>query len=398
MAILSDTKARAIKPGDKTLPHGGVTGLTLHPSETKGRGKWVFRYVSPTTHKRRNKGLGPYPEVGIAEAGKIAQELRALLAQGVDPLAAEEALPEAQPTPTFREAAELLHADLKPGWRNAKHSAQWINTLEKFAYPTLGSMPLDTIEPRHIADALRSIWLEKAETASRVKQRLHAVMAWGWAHGHNQSNPVDVVTHLLPQQPGKTARTQRQPAMPWQALPKFYADHFKARKAYDATRSTLLFLILTAARSGEVRGMTWSEVDLKQKLWVIPAERMKAKVQHRVPLSDAAIEILRGQQGLHKELVFPSPRDAIVLSDMVLTSFLRRIQAISDVEGRVATAHGFRSSFRDWCSENGFARDLAERALAHTVENKVEAAYHRTDLLEQRRPMMEAWALFITGE
>ena len=154
---------------------------------------------------------------------------------------------------------------------------------------------------------------------------------------------------------------------------------------------------MTAARSSEVRGMTWSEVDLKQKLWVIPPDRMKTKVQHCVPLSDVAIEILRRQMGLHQELVFPSPRDAVVLSDMVLTAYLWRVRVISDMEGQVATAHGFRSSFRDWCSENGFARDLAERALAHTVENKVEAAYHRTDLLEQRRPMMNAWAAFITG-
>jgi integrase len=133
----------------------------------------------------------------------------------------------------------------------------------KFAFPTLELMSLNTIEPRHIADVLRPIWLEKAETASRVKQRLHAVMAWGWAHGHNQANPVDVVTHLLPQQPGKSVRTQRQPAMPWQVLPKFYADHLKERAQYDATRNVLLFLILTASRSGEVRGMTWSEVDLR---------------------------------------------------------------------------------------------------------------------------------------
>ncbi|WP_089083518.1 tyrosine-type recombinase/integrase [Aquitalea magnusonii] len=209
-----------------------------------------------------------------------------------------------------------------------------------------------------------------------------------------------MLTHIfgdLPHQQSKAIRTQRQPAMPWQDLPQFYVDHFKARKTYDITRSTLLFLILTAARSGEVRGMTWSEVDLKAKVWVIPPDRMKAKVQHRVPLSDVAIEILRHQIGLHQELVFPSPLDSVVLSDMVLTAYLRRVRAPSDVEGRVATAHEFRSSFRDWCSENGFARDLAERALAHTVENKVEAAYHRTDLLEQRRPMMDAWASFITG-
>ena len=395
MAILSDTKARSIKPGDKALPHGGVTGLTLHPSETKGKGKWVFRYVSPVSHKRRNKGLGSYPEVGVAEAGKNAQELRALLAQGLDPLDEDRRVDLAPAIPTFIEAAERLYSDLRPGWKNDKHAAQWITTLQRFAFPVIGMLPLNVIEPRHIADVLRPIWLDKVETATRVKQRLHAVMAWGWAHGHNHANPVDVVTHLLPQLPGKAIRVQRQPAMPWRALPDFYANHLKSSGRYDVTRASLLFLILTASRSGEVRGMTWDEVDLGAKIWIIPASRMKANLMHRVPLSDAAIEILKMQHGFHEQLVFPSPRNSSPLSDMVLTAFLRRVKAESDTEGRVATAHGFRSSFRDWCSESGFSRDLAERALAHTVENKVEAAYHRTDLVEQRRPMMEAWANFI---
>ncbi|WP_258537683.1 tyrosine-type recombinase/integrase [Pandoraea pnomenusa] len=144
--------------------------------------------------------------------------------------------------------------------------------------------------------------------------------------------------------------------------------------------------------------MTWAEVDFVNSIWSIPADRMKAKQPHRVPLSDHAIHVLRGQQGLHETLVFPSPRDQVALSDMALTTFLRRVGARSDTPGRVATAHGFRSSFRDWCSETGYPRDLAERALAHAVQNKVEAAYHRTDLLEQRRPMMSAWANFIIGE
>ncbi|MGL6453226.1 tyrosine-type recombinase/integrase, partial [Aeromonas veronii] len=166
---------------------------------------------------------------------------------------------------------------------------------------------------------------------------------------------------------------------------------------YDVTRLMLEFLILTACRSGEVRAMKWSEVDLEAKIWTLPAERMKAKQMHRVPLSLRAVEILMGLQGLHDELVFPSPRDQVPLSDMVLTTFLRRVKAPSSTLGRLATAHGFRSSFRDWCSEHGYARDLAERALAHTVQNKVEAAYHRTDLLGQRRPMMDAWAEFVVG-
>ncbi|MCG9115321.1 site-specific integrase [Laribacter hongkongensis] len=220
-------------------------------------------------------------------------------------------------------------------------------------------------------------------------------MAWGWAHGHCAANPVDAVGFLLPQQPGKAVRTEHQPAMPWRDIPAFVAEHLAGAARFDTTRAMLEFLILTAARSGEVRGMTWNEVDFDASVWTVPADRMKARLPHRIPLSDRAVEILRSQEGLHEELVFPSPRAQTILSDMVLTSFLRRVNAASSTPGRVATAHGFRSSFRDWCSEQGYPRDLAERALAHTVANKVEAAYHRTDLLEQRREMMQCWSDFL---
>lgn len=394
MALLTDTKARSIKPESAPLAHGGITGLALHPSPRhKGQGKWVLRYVSPVTGKRRNAGLGSFPDIGIAEAAKQARSMREQLANGQDPLElkANEAIKPRMPN--LREAAELLHKELTPGWKNAKHAQQWINTLTDYAFPLIGAMPLDQIQPRHIADVLRPIWLEKAETAGRVKQRLHAVMAWGWAHGYCQSNPVDVVGHLLPLQPGKTVRTQHQPAMPWTLIPAFVADHLP--QSSEVSRQLLAFVILTAARSGEVRHMTWDEVGLDAKLWTVPAERMKAKLSHRVPLSKQAVALLKRQRGLHHTYVFPSVRKGAPLSDMVLTAFLRREKAVSDVPGRVATAHGFRSSFRDWCSEKGYARDLAERALAHTVQNKVEAAYHRTDLLEQRRPLMQAWADFI---
>lgn len=395
MATLTDIKARNIKPDSGILPHGGVTGLALHPSNTKGYGKWVLRFVSPVTGKRRNAGLGTYPEVGIAEAAKQALQMRDQISSKIDPLDEKNRTANIPKTPTFQAAAEILHAELLPGWKNAKHGQQWLNTLTQYAFPIIGTLPLDQIQPRHIADALRPIWLEKAETASRLKQRLHAIMAWGWAHDHCKSNPVDVVQHLLPQQPGKSVRTQHQPAMPWQDIPAFFAEHLRRASRYDVTRAMLEFLILTATRSGEVRGMKWPEVDLGNAIWTIPPERMKAKLQHRVPLSKRAVEILTTQQGRHDDLVFPSPRDQVELSDMVLTSFLRRIEAHSDTPGRVATAHGFRSSFRDWCSEQGYPRDLAERSLAHMVQNKVEAAYHRTDLLEQRRPMMAAWGDFV---
>lgn len=399
MALLTDTKARSVKPGGPPIAHGGVTGLALHPSPNhKGQGKWVLRYVSPVTGKRRNAGLGSYPDISIAAASQQGRVMREQIAHGHDPLeirANEAAKPR---MPLLREAAEILHKELSPGWKNPKHAQQWINTLTEYAFPEIGSLPLDQIQPRHIADVLRPIWLEKAETAGRVKQRLHAVMAWGWAHGYCQSNPVDVVGHLLPLQPGKAIRTQHQPAMPWKMLPEFFKAHLptlEPPQRPDVACQVLKFLILTACRSGEARYMTWDEVDVRAKVWTLPAERMKAKQIHRVPLSKQALAVLKQQQGQHDTLVFPSVRDRAPLSDMALTALLRRVKAVSDVSGRTATAHGFRSSFRDWCSEKGYARDLAERALAHAVQNKVEAAYHRTDLLEQRRPLMQAWADFV---
>nr|WP_314710784.1 tyrosine-type recombinase/integrase [uncultured Comamonas sp.] len=397
MAVITDAKARNIKPDSAAIPHGGVTGLALHPTKTKGRGKWVLRYVSPVNGKRRNAGLGSYPEIGIAEVAKRATAMRVTLAEGKDPLAEKALEEEAVKAPTFQEAAEILHKDLLPGWKNPKHGQQWINTLTEYVFPKLGAKLLAEIQPADVADALKPIWLEKAETASRVKQRIHTVMAWGWAHGHCQSNPVDVVTHLLPQQPGKAVRTQHHPAMPWGLIPAFVQKNLRTKGRVDVTRQLLEFVILTACRSGEARGMTWSEVDWKNAVWTVPAERMKAKLTHRVPLSPRAMEILQQQRGQHESLVFPSVRVRGELSDMAITSLLRRLNVESDVPGRVATAHGFRSSFRDWCSEHGYSRDLAERSLAHTIKDKVEAAYHRTDLLEQRRELMNAWATFVVG-
>lgn len=396
MALLTDTKARSIKPSDAPAAHGGVPGLVLHPSAShKGRGKWVLRYVSPVTKKRRNAGLGSYPGVGVAEAARLARVMREQISHGQDPLqvrATEAAKPR---IPSLREAAEALHKQLVPGWKNAKHGQQWINTLKEYAFPLIGDQPLDQVQPNHIAEVLRPFWLVKPETAGRVKQRLRAVMAWGWAHGYCSSNPVDVVSHLLPVQVGKTVRTQHQPAMPWPLIPDFAVTHLPVPQCPEVGRQVLAFLILTAARSGEVRNMTWDEVDLDTGVWTVPAARMKAKQIHRVPLSEQAMAILEHQRIQHENLVFPSLRGRAPLSDMALTALLRRVKATSDVAGRAATAHGFRSSFRDWCSEKGYPRDLAERSLAHVLSNKVEAAYHRTDLLEQRRPLMQAWADFV---
>ncbi|WP_272575151.1 tyrosine-type recombinase/integrase [Providencia sp. PROV273] len=395
MPLLTNTKAKNIQPEDKPLPHGGITGLTLHPSSTKGRGKWVLRYMSPVTQKRRNAGLGSYPEITISEAANLASTMREQIIKGIDPLEFKKSISEKPTIPSFEYAARKLHTELLPGWKNEKHGKQWITTLEQYVFPFIGSTTLDALTPADIANALRPIWLTRSETASRVKQRIHAVMQWAWAHGYCTANPVDVVSHLLPQQISVSVRTEHQPAMPWKSLPLYITTYVSTEERYNVTRVLLLFVILTASRSGEARAMRWEEIDFQQRIWTIPADRMKAGMQHRVPLSHQAMSLLHNLRGLHDELVFPSPRKQIVLSDMVLTAFLRRTKAPSDNPNRVATAHGFRSTFRDWCSEHSYPRDLAERALAHTVKNKVEAAYHRTDLLEQRRPMMQAWADYL---
>lgn len=365
----------------------GVTGLTLKPSTASGRGKWNLRYVSPVTGKRRDMGMGVYPDVSVADALRLGQEARELIAGGDDPVMVRRAQ---SAVPTFEQAARRRWENIRDSFRNAKHRMDWIASLERHAFPTLGDVRVDKITPRQIADTLRPIWLKTPETASRVKQRCHNVMAACWAEGYIQANPVDVVGHLLSDQP---TRNNHQPAMPWKLVPAFVQEHLRWEPVLGS-RAALLFLILTAARSGEVRGMTWAEVDVEARLWTVPAERMKAHREHRVPLSDAAMALL-GAQG-DDELVFPSLRGKM-LSDMALTSLLRKTGATSDVPGRTATAHGFRSSFRDWAADHGYQSDLAERALAHTIGNKVRAAYERTDQLEARVAMMEQWAAHVMG-
>ena len=389
---LTDKAAKALNPGDKPVSDGKVTGLILTP--TAGGAKWTLRFTSPVTGKRREAGLGTYPETSIADARDKATAMRRHLDAGKDPIDERDREREtariAAAALTFEKAARTLHEELKPGWKNVKHADDWIRSLEAYVFPKFGHKKIDAITPADCADALRPIWLEKAETASRTRQRMHAVMQWAWAHGHIAANPVSVVDHLLPKQ---NAKVEHQPAMPWRDIPAFVKTCLADIEATESTRAAMLIAILTAARSGEIRGATWDEFNLKTGVWTVPGERMKAKEPHRVPLPEPALTLLKAlkQQALHETLVFPSPREK-VLSDMTLTAFLRRVKAKSDTPGRTATLHGFRSSFRDFCSEHGYARDLAERALAHTVANKVEAAYHRTDLLEQRRPMMEVWA------
>ena len=401
MANLTDLKAKNIKPEDRPLSDGTVPGLRLEPGLAKGRGKWTLRFVSPTTGKRRDMGLSTYPDVSVADARKLALSARDLVRLGIDPIDDRAAKKQAQFAQsriyTFQEAAEVVHANLKDGWSSTRHGENWISSLEMYVFPTLGRRKVSELKAKDFANTLRPIWIKKADTASRIKQRCSVIMDWCVAEDIIEGNPVSVVDKLLSKQPGARERVQHQPSVPWRDVSALVKDVLHKGKR-NLSKSMLEFLILTAARSGEVRAMTWEEVDFETATWTVPAARMKAKLDHRVPLSGRAMEILEHQK---KEtggsgIVFPSVRGKIP-SDAILSKFLRDHSVKSSDPGRTATAHGFRSSFRDWASENGYSRDLAERALAHTINNATEAAYHRTDLLDQRRVMMEAWSNHVIG-
>lgn len=383
--VLTDLKARKAASGGKPLPDGTVVGLRLEPGTLRGHGKWILRFVSPVTKRRRDMGLGVYPDVGIADAREKGTAARRLIAKGIDPIEARGATTRAM---TFEQAARRVHMEQAPGWKNAKHADQWLTTLRDHVFSVLGDESVTSLTPAKFAEALRPMWLAKPETAMRVKQRCRTVMSWCWAQGLVNGNPVDVVHHLLPPQPGKRERVQHRPAMPWRDIPAFMQEI----SGLGALQLVVEFIILTAARSGEVRAMTWAEIDLNARIWTIPSSHMKAKVTHRIPLSTRATVILM-ESPRRAGLVFPSPSSDGMLRDAALMKVLHRYTPCG-----AATIHGFRSSFRDWASENGYPRDLAERALAHTIASQSEAAYHRTDLLEQRRPMMESWASFVHGD
>lgn len=327
MTNLTDLKAKSIKPGDRNIPDGTIIGMRLEAGKAKGQGKWILRYVSPETTKRRDMGLGIYPAVSITEARKAASAARELIRYGKDPIEARrndklEYKVNTQAL-TFEQAARMVHEDMKPAWKNPKHAAQWITTLEMHVFPKIGPRKVKDLKAKDFANALTIIWIEKPETALRVKQRCSVVMDWCVAHEMCEANPVSVVAKLLPKQPAVRERVVHQPSMAWSEVPEFVESELRNGQII-LSKLMLEFLILTAARSGEVRAMAWDEVDLDKAVWTVPATRMKAKVEHRVPLSVRAVEILQAQldQAAHPTLVFPSIRGKVP-SDMILTKFLR---------------------------------------------------------------------------
>ena len=385
-------------------PVGGVAGLMLQVKDS-GAKSWVLRYATGATSTsktgkvyptRRDLGLGAFPEVGLADARERAREEREKLRQGIDPIverqAARDALRAAQGKGmTFDEAARRFLATKTREFRNPKHAAQWGSTLERYAAPVIGPLPVDRIELAHIVEILTrdDLWNTKTETAKRLRGRIEAVLDWATVSGHRTGdNPAQWKGRLdkvLPA-PGKIAKVTHQKALPIDAAPGFLAD---LRQQKGLAARALEYAMLTAARSGEVRLATWDEIDLEGRTWTIPGERMKAGRQHVVPLTDAAIAILKALPRFHDcPYVFPSPRSK-AFSDMSLSAVMRRMK----VE---AVPHGLRSTFRDWASERtSYPRDVAEMALAHTIGNKVEAAYRRGDLLAKRTRLMADWERFL---
>lgn len=379
-------------------PVGGIPGLYLYVQPTGAR-SWVLRAMVGS--KRRHIGLGSFPAVTLAQARIRARDAREAIAKGQDPIAeraqARAALKAAQATSkTFEQCARIYVSEKKGEWSNHKHQAQWLSTLETYAFPIIGSMNVSTIGLPHVLEVLKqeqtkggtkaTLWEAKTETASRLRGRLETILDWATVHQYRDGlNPARWKGHLdaLLKDPNKIKKVKHHEALPIDNMGEF----MRALRAQEGTGARALeFTILTATRSGEVRGAKWSEIDMGTGVWVVPAERMKANKEHRVPLSSQALALLRTiKPDADNDLVFPAPRGG-VLSDMTLTAVLRRMKA-------PAVPHGFRSTFRDWAADRtNFPRDLCEFALAHTVNSKTEAAYLRTDMLEKRRALMQHWA------
>lgn len=372
---------------------GGVAGLALQITPAGVR-SWTLRAV--IGGKRRDMGLGAYSPTGmtLAKARAAATEARELIRQGVDPIQRQQEAQSALRASmiealTFKECAERYIKAHAASWKNPKHRQQWRNTLTQHAYPVLGELLVRDVGVPQVLEVLEPIWTTTNETAVRLRGRIELVLDWAAARGlRDGTNPARWRGHLdkLLAKPSKVNNREHHAALPVADVGAFMV---RLRDAEGMGARALEFVILTAARSGEVRGATWAEIDAEAKVWTVPASRMKAGKEHRVPLSAEALALLKALPRMAAtEFVFPAPRGGM-LSDMTLTAVLRRMQV-------PAVPHGFRSTFRDWAAERtNYPRDVAEMALAHAIGDKVEAAYRRGDLFDKRALMMAEWAKFL---
>lgn len=391
--VASELNGRQVRDLRKVGLHavGGVAGLHLQVTPSGAR-SWILR--TKVGSRRPDIGLGGFPEVTLAQAREKAREAKDKIRQGIDPVAERQALRAAliaaQATQlTFGEAAKRCHATRSAEFKNRKHAAQWINTLETYAFPTLGQLPIADIELPHVLKVLEPIWHEKTETATRVRQRIEAVITWatvsGYRSGDNPARWLGNLKEVLPA-PRKIAKVTHHKALPYSEVPAFMPT---LRERSGMAARALEFAILTASRSEEVRHATWDEIDLDAALWTIPGERMKAGKPHRVPLSDTAISLLRALPTFPGcDVVFASVRGK-PLSDNTLSKLLRDMKV-------PAVPHGFRSSFKDWArSCTRYADEVSELALAHVNDDATRAAYARDELLPKRQRMMAEWAKYL---
>jgi integrase len=395
MAKVALLSARAVQTTRKPGMYLDGRGLYLRIGPG-GNKSWIYRFA--LGGKTRDMGLGPYPDVALAEARERAASQRKLRLDGTDPIAArqagkQEARLDAAKAMTFKACAEAYIAAHQAGWKNPKHAAQWPATLGAYVYPAFGALPVQAVDVGLIMKAIEPIWTEKPETASRVRGRIESVLDWAAARGYRKGeNPARWRGHLenlLPAR-SKVQRVEHHAALPYPEIGSFMAE---LRQRDGTAALAFEFAILTAARTGEAVGARWSEFDLAQRLWTVPPERMKGGKLHRVPLSDAALTILEKMGNIRQsDFVFPGAKSDQPLSNMALAMTLRRM-------GRGdLTVHGFRSTFRDWAAERtDFPTEVAEMALAHVVGDKVEAAYRRGDLFQKRRALAQAWASYCAG-
>lgn len=381
--------ARTVSTLKKPGRHADGGGLYLSISPDGSRRRWVylFRWREPGqtgAGKLREMGLGSAGTVSLARARELATAARGHVANGVNPLAVRNAEPEKR-VPTFSEMADEVVSSLETGWKNSKHRDQWRMTLTRYCEP-IRNVPVDQISTEQVLAILKPLWTKVPETASRLRGRIEKVLDAARAKGHRTAeNPArwrGHLDHLLPRRQKLTRGHHK--ALPYQEVPAFIVRLHQSR---SMSALCLEFAILTAARSGEAMGATWSEIDLNRDIWTVPKERMKAGREHRVPLSGRAREILANLRNTNQgDLVFPGNKPGRSLSTMALEMLLRRM-------GLDATVHGFRSAFRDWAAEKtSVSREVAEAALAHTNNDKVEAAYFRSDLFDKRRSLMNQWS------
>lgn len=393
-AVRTHNRLTALRVQSLKEPGYNCDGGGLYLRVTGGRTKsWVFRFT--VAQRTRDMGLGSYPAVSLAAAREAAQRCRQKLAAGVDPIDARDAdwmaarLAAAE-LKTFRQCGDAYIAAHQAAWSNDKHRAQWRSTLSRYVYPVIGSLPVRAIDTALVMKIVEPIWITKPETASRVRGRIETILNWAKARGYRSGeNPAQWRGHLDQLLPAKTKvrRVSHHSALAYQELVRFMA---LLRLKESVSARALEFLILTAARTSEVLGARWSEIDLDQRVWVIPAERMKGRRAHRVPLTPEAIDILRFMSEVRRDdFVFPGTRSGRPQSQMALLMLLRRMGYAN------VTVHGFRSSFRNWAAEcTSHPREVAEMALAHVFANQVEAAYFRSDLYDKRRQLMMEWAAF----